>query len=186
MMGYMQLSDNSNRDYYRGKEMTCKCNNEIEVVDLEPVNNILNTYFSENSNLITLLQDVQESYGYLPRMALNRISEVIGIKEAKVYGVATFYSQFRMAPVGKNLIMLCQGTACHVNGSAAIEMALKEVLGVEEGKTTADGLFTYINVACLGCCSLAPVMMINDQTYAKLSRENVKSIIKKIRQEEAQ
>ncbi|MCH4889842.1 NADH-quinone oxidoreductase subunit NuoE [Acidaminobacter sp. JC074] len=166
--------------------MTCKCNSTIETVDLSSVNEILDNHLSENSNLITILQDVQESYGYLPRMALSRVSEVTGVKEAKVYGVATFYSQFRMAPVGKYLIMLCQGTACHVNGSGAIELALKEVLGVQEGETTSDGLFTYINVACLGCCSLAPVMMINDQTHAKLTRDKVSSIIKKIRQEEAQ
>lgn len=165
--------------------MTCKCKNSVsESIDMSALENILSAYNSENSNLITVLQAVQEAYGYLPRPAITRIAEVTGIKEAKVYGVATFYSQFRMKPVGKYLIMLCQGTACHVNGSGVIETAIKEYLGVAEGDTTPDGLFTYINVACLGCCSLAPVMMINDQTHAKLTPSKVQSIIKKIRQEE--
>lgn len=166
--------------------MTCKCKNEsFESVDLSLVDAILNDNNSENSNLISILQDVQAAYGYLPRPVLTKVSDHTGIKEAKVYGVATFYSQFRLKPVGKYLIMLCQGTACHVNGSGSIELALKEVLGVAEGETTQDGLFTYINVACLGCCSLAPVMMINDQTHAKLTPKSVSSIIRKIRQEAA-
>lgn len=166
--------------------MTCKCSNStLDAVNLSPLEEILMTYNSENSNLITLLQEVQEYYGYLPGQALTKISERTGIKEAKIYGVATFYSQFRMKPSGKYLIMLCQGTACHVNGSAMIEQSLKEILGVPEGDTTQDGLFTYINVACLGCCSLAPVMMINDQTHAKLTAKKVKDIINKLRQEEA-
>lgn len=165
--------------------MTCKCKNEsFETIDFSLLDNILNNDCSENSNLISILQDVQEVYGYLPRPALEKVSDYTGIKAAKVYGVATFYSQFRLKPVGKYLIMLCQGTACHVNGSGGIETALREVLGVDEGETTPDGLFTFVNVACLGCCSLAPVMMINDQTHAKLSPKSVASIIKKIRQEE--
>ncbi len=165
--------------------MACKCSNSPkEIVDLSQVENILSTYNSENSNLITVLQEVQEAYGYLPRPVLTKVADTTGIKEAKVYGVATFYSQFRLKPVGKNLIMLCQGTACHVNGSGMIEQALKENLGVDEGEITSDGLFTYINVACLGCCSLAPVMMVNDQTHAALTPNKIKTILNKIKQEE--
>ena len=105
------------------------------------------------------------------------------MKEAKLYGVATFYTQFRMKPVGKNLIMLCQGTACHVNGASAIEKAIVEELGICEGETTSDNVFTFTNVACLGCCSLAPVMMINGETYAKLTPEKTVGVLRQLRAE---
>jgi len=169
--------------------MACKCTNNAEAsnapsVNLDQANGILEAYDAEKSNLITLLQEIQGAYGYLPKEALKQIAVKTGIKEAKIYGVATFYSQFRLKPVGKYLIMLCQGTACHVNGAGKIETAIKDVLGTTEGETTTDGLFTYINVACLGCCSLAPVMMINDQTYAKLSPKKVGVILNGLRKEE--
>jgi len=169
--------------------MTCKCSggqSQADLsIDLGKASEVLNSYNSENSNLITLLQEIQLAYGYLPEAVLKLIADVTGVKEAKILGVATFYSQFRLKPVGKHLIMLCQGTACHVNGSGKIEQAIKETLGVSEGDMTSDGLFTYINVACLGCCSLAPVMMINDQTYAKLTAEKVGVILKDLRVKEA-
>ena len=98
-------------------------------------------------------------------------------------GVATFYSQFRLKPVGKYLIMLCQGTACHVNGSQRIEQAIKDELGISDGETTDDGLFTLKNVACLGCCSLSPVMMINDETYGRLTPDKAKEILRNLRKE---
>lgn len=167
----------------------CKTNDpsvEVEITDLTEANRLLNAYDKNTSNLISLLQDIQLAYGYLPELVLKRISEVTKIKEAKIFGVATFYSQFRMKAMGKNLIMLCQGTACHVNGSAKIEKAIKAELNVEEGEITEDGLFTYINVACLGCCSLAPVMMINDQTYAKLTSNKISEIINDIRNKEGE
>lgn len=171
--------------------MACNCNGNAATskekennVNLDQVKEILKTYDAESSNLITLLQQVQGAYGFLPESALKLMAKETGIKEAKIYGVATFYSQFRMKPVGKYLIMLCQGTACHVNGSAKIEMAIRDFLGVDEGETTEDGLFTFINVACLGCCSLAPVMMINDQTYAKLTPKKVGVILNGLRNEE--
>lgn len=173
--------------------MLCQCQktssadqeNDI-TVDLTLVKPLLNSFDPETSNLITLLQGVQKIYGYLPEPVLREISSATKIKEAKIYGVATFYSQFRLKPIGKYLIMLCQGTACHVNGSATIERALKDVLQVNEGDITPDGLFTYINVACLGCCSLAPVMMINDQTHANLTGGDVKKIIETIRAQEVE
>ncbi|MBN2897780.1 MAG: NADH-quinone oxidoreductase subunit NuoE [Clostridia bacterium] len=171
--------------------MLCKCqqtsvseSSEQPQVDLSQVKGLLDAYDPATTNLITLLQGVQKIYGYLPEEVLKEVSIVTKIKEAKIYGVATFYSQFRLKPIGKYLIMLCQGTACHVNGSANIERALQEVLAVNEGDITPDGLFTYINVACLGCCSLAPVMMINDQTHAKLTTGDVAKIINEIRAQE--
>jgi NADH-quinone oxidoreductase subunit E len=155
----------------------------IDVTLLQPV---LDKYGAVEGSLITILQNAQEIYGYLPIELLNYIAIKTGNKPAKVLGVATFYAQFRLQPVGKYLIMLCQGTACHVNGSEAIETAICEELNVKEGETTPDGLFTLNNVACLGCCSLSPVMMINGETYGSLTPAKAKSIIADIRAKEAE
>ena len=132
--------------------------------------------------LIDILQKAQEIYGYLPTDVLYAIAEKTGLSPAKVMGVATFYTQFRLKPVGRNLILLCKGTACHVNGADSIEKALAEELGIGDGETTADGLFSIKVVACLGCCSLSPVMMINEDTYGSLTPAKAKDIVRKIRE----
>lgn len=150
----------------------------IDLALLEPT---LLKYADIEGSLITVLQKAQELYGYLPVDLVAYIALRTGVKPAKAMGVVTFYTQFRTAPVGKNLILLCQGTACHVNGSAAIEQAVREELSVEEGEITPDGLFTYNNVACLGCCSLSPVMMIGGETYGSLTPEKTKRILRDIR-----
>jgi NADH-quinone oxidoreductase subunit E len=149
---------------------------------LEPV---FERYAGVEGSLITVLQKAQELYGWLPVDLLAYIAARMEIKPARVLGVATFYTQFRTAPAGKNLILLCQGTACHVNGSAAIEAAVREELGAGEGEITADGLFTYNNVACLGCCSLSPVMMIGGETYGNLTPDKARRILRGIREKEA-
>ena len=135
--------------------------------------------------LMATLQQAQEIYGYLSLDAINYISECTGIKPAKIYGVATFYAQFRLQPIGKYLIMLCKGTACHVNGADMIEEAICEHLEIQDGETTEDGIFTLNNVACLGCCSLAPVMMVKsaegDETYGNLTKDKVKEVLDEIR-----
>ena len=131
-------------------------------------------------NLITVLQKTQDIYGYLPVDVLVYISKYTGIKLAKIMGVVTFYTQFRTKPVGKYLILICQGTACHVNGSNDIESAVKDYLKVGEGEITQNGLFTYNNVACLGCCSLAPAIMIGDRTYGNLTKDSVVKVLEKI------
>lgn len=154
---------------------------DIDLTLLEPT---LEAYAAIPGSLITILQKAQGLYGYLPVDLLAYIAARIGVKPAKVLGVATFYTQFRLKPVGKNLILLCQGTACHVNGSAAIEEAIRDELGVEEGEITPDGLFTYNNVACLGCCSLSPVMMIGDDTFGTLTPEKAKTVLRQIRDKE--
>ena len=158
----------------------CNCNKS----DLSLINDVLNKYASVDGSLITILQHALDIYGYLPTDVLYHIAERIGSTPAKVMGVATFYSQFRLQPVGKYLIMLCQGTACHVNGSEKIEKAIKEEIGISDGETTADGLFTLKNVACLGCCSLSPVMMINDETYGRLTPEKTKEILRNLKAKE--
>lgn len=163
----------------------CCCNGEGPVMDFSALDPYLAKYQGMQGSLIPLLQKAQEIYGYLSDEVMNYISQQIGVKPAEVYGVATFYTQFRFHPIGKYLIMLCQGTACHVNGSKMIQEAIEEVLDIKEGETTADGLFTLNNVACLGCCSLSPVMMINGETYGKLTKDKVAEVFKTIRAEEA-
>ena len=153
----------------------------INLALLEPT---LEKYASVPGSLITILQNAQDLYGYLPIDLMAYIALRTGVKPAKVLGVTTFYTQFRTKPVGKNLILLCKGTACHVNGAGAIEQAIREELGVEEGEITPDGLFTYNNVACLGCCSLSPVMMVNEDTYGTLTPKKTKQILADIRKEE--
>jgi len=153
------------------------CNPEIDIALLEPV---LNKYAGAEGSLITILQKAQDIYGYLPVDLLAYIAHRTGIKPAKVMGVVTFYTQFRTKPIGKNLILLCQGTACHVNGSGEIEEAIKEHLNIEEGEISDNGLFTYNNVACLGCCSLSPAMMIGDRTYGNLTKESTVKILKEM------
>lgn len=161
--------------------MNCCCNNSISTKDAEIVNPILDKYKGLDGSLISILQDIQSKYNYLPIDVLGYISDKTGIKKAKILGVASFYTQFRLSPVGKHVIMLCQGTACHVNGSKAIEKAIYEELGIEDGQTTDDDLFTLENVACLGCCSLSPVMMIDGKAYGKLTPKKAKSIINEIK-----
>ena len=169
--------------------MTCCNKNEAwkladPAIDLALLEPVLQAYAPVQGSLITILQKAQGLYGYLPVDLLAYIAMRAGVKPAKVLGVATFYTQFRLNPVGKHLILLCQGTACHVNGSAAIETVIREELAVEEGAITPDGLFTYNNVACLGCCSLSPVMMIGEDTYGTLTPEKARTILRQIREKE--
>jgi len=156
----------------------------MENIDIKKLDLILEKYRDISGSLISVLQEVQEIYSYLPMEVLNYIADKMKIKPAKVHGVATFYTQFRLKPVGKYMIMLCQGTACHVNGSKAIEEALSDELNIKEGETTEDNLFTLNNVACLGCCSLSPVMMINDETYGKLTPEKARKIVREMKEKE--
>ena len=131
--------------------------------------------------LIPLLQSAQEHFGYVPRRAIRYISEVTQTPESKIYGVITFYSQFRLQPMGKNVIRLCTGTACHVANSSVLLDTLQDELGVEVGGTTENGAMTLFSVACIGCCSLAPVMMVNNDTMGKLTPASTRKIVRKIR-----
>ena len=163
-------------------------NNSISTTDFSKLDPVLKKYANQPGSLITILQSTQEIYGYLPEDAMRYIAERTGVAPAKVYGVATFYTQFRLKPVGKHIIMLCRGTACHVNGAAGIEEAISEHLSIKDGETTEDGLFTLDIVACLGCCSLAPVMMIKgpggEETYGSLTKDSAVKIIEEIRSRE--
>ena len=154
--------------------------------DLTLLDGVMNKYASVPGSLITILQHAQEIYGYLPMDVMYYIGEKTGNSPAKVLGVATFYTQFRTTPVGKHMIMLCQGTACHVNGAERVLTALCEELKIEDGGTTADGLFSLKTVACLGCCSLSPVMMIDEDTYGSLTPDKAVAIVREIRAKEVQ
>ena len=149
--------------------------------DLSLMEPILEEYRGVEGSTIAILQQTQDAYGYLPMDVLEYISEETGTPMANLIGVATFYAQFRLDPIGKNLIMQCQGTACHVNGSELISAAITDELGIKDGETTEDGLFSLEHVACLGCCSLSPVMMINGEVYSTLTPDKAKKVLRDIR-----
>ena len=153
--------------------------------DLTLLEGIIDELGTDSGSLITVLQRAQEVYGYLPTDVMYAVAERLGVSPARVMGVATFYTQFRLTPVGRHLIMLCKGTACHVNGADSIEKAVCGELGIKDGETTADGLFSLKTVACLGCCSLSPVMMIDEETYGSLTPASAVEIIKKIKEHES-
>ena len=136
--------------------------------------------------LIPLLQAAQDAYGYIPSLAIEQIAEVTAIPASEVFGVITFYKQFRLLPLGKYVLRTCKGTACHVSGAELIAQTVEDELGIYPDETTKDGLFTYMVVACLGCCSLAPVVMIGDQAYGRLTPEKVRKIIKQYRRKKEQ
>ena len=141
-------------------------------------------YDGAPGELIPLLQSAQDHFGYIPRRAISYIAEVTGVPESEVFGVITFYSQFRLQPMGKHVIKACDGTACHVQNSRMIIDTLEDELGVEVDGTTSDGLFTLATVACLGCCSLAPVLMINDDTHGRLTPQSVRKLLREYRRRE--
>lgn len=155
-----------------------------EKIDLSLISPVLDELADVKGSLITILQKTQDVYGYLPEEAIRYISQRTSIAESEIMGVATFYTQFRLTPVGKYLIMLCQGTACHVNSSELILQTIQEELGISDGETTPDGLFSLKCVACLGCCSLSPVMMINENTYGSLTPDKTRKILKELREAE--
>jgi len=148
-------------------------------------NHILEKYSQgERSDLIPLLQDFQEYYGYLPEEVLSVISDYTKIPLSGVYGVATFYNQFRLKPLGKNIIRVCRGTACHVKNSANILQALETELGIKAGNTTRDKNFTLETVACIGACSIAPVINVNQDYYGRTTIKEIPKILNKYKKEE--
>jgi NADH-quinone oxidoreductase subunit E len=156
-------------------------NTDLDPVNLELIDPLIRKYKGKKGNMIPLLQGTQEIYGYLPRMAFDKIARETDLNLSEMFGVATFYSQFRLKPVGKHIIKVCHGTACHVQNAKEISEALEEALKIKDGETTEDRFYTMESVACLGCCSLAPVMMIAGQTYGKLTGNEATKIVKNIR-----
>jgi len=146
---------------------------------------ILESYGTGRQELIPLLQDVQEHYGYLSREVIAGVGEHLGVPPSKVYGVATFYNQFRFKPAGRFHIQVCRGTACHVRGSKKILDAVVNALGVEPGDTTRDGLFSLEVVSCIGACGLAPVVVIDGEFHAKVTPDSVAGIIESYKERAA-
>lgn len=146
-------------------------------VDLSGLQALLSPFENKKGITIPALQAIQNQYSYLPKEALQMMAEKLKLPLSDIYGVATFYSQFKLSPSGKHVIKICHGTACHVQNAKAITTAIEEALGILDGETTKDGLFTLESVACLGCCSLAPVMMIGNETYGKLTPTSTMKII---------
>ncbi len=134
---------------------------------------------NDRSSLIPLLQDIQHIYGYLPEEVMMEVAAFVGLPFSRVYGVATFYNQFRMIPLGENIIRVCRGTACHVKNSANILYALESELKIKAGETTRDKKFTLETVSCIGACSIAPVITVNDDYYGRISVKDIPGIIKK-------
>lgn len=154
--------------------------------DLSLINPLIEKYKGKKGNLIPLLQGAQNIYGYIPDDVFKKISDDTGLSLSDMYGVATFYAQFRLKPAGKYIIKVCHGTACHVQNADAITDAIKEALSLKDGETTPDRLFTLESVACLGCCSLAPVMMIGEETYGKLTGASAVKVIKDVKIKESE
>jgi len=152
--------------------------------DFQLVREKIQKFKGKKGATIPVLQAIQEVFGYLPTNILRETANDLGLPLSDIFGVATFYAQFRFSPVGKHIIKVCHGTACHVQNANAITEALEEVLSVKDGETTPDGLFTLESVACLGCCSLAPVMMIGDDTFGKLTASSCAKVIRDIRSKE--
>jgi NADH-quinone oxidoreductase subunit E len=145
---------------------------------IDRVDKVLASYTREKANLIPILQQVQQVLGYLPEEALKRIAKYVGEPECNVFGVATFYAQFQLLPRGRNLVRVCRGTGCYVKGAPRIIEELEKMLGIKEGETTPDKEYTLETVACFGSCALAPVMVVNEKVYGRLTAEKAKEILK--------
>ncbi len=131
--------------------------------------------------IIPILQDIQKHEGYIPQDTILMIAEKMDTTPARIYGVATFYNQFRLTPLGKHVIKICRGTACHVKGSKKIMDVLLNSLGIKDGETTKDGLITVEEVACLGACSIAPAVMIDDKFYGHITSDGILQLAEALR-----
>jgi NADH-quinone oxidoreductase subunit E len=145
------------------------------------IDEVIARYPAQREHLISILQEVQEEYGYVSRESIDRISGYLRLPSSKIFGVATFYNQFRLTAPGKIQIAVCRGTACHVKGSLNLLDSVKTLLGVDVGQTTKDGLFSLETVACLGCCSIAPVVMANGRFFGRLDRKKLEGLVEKFR-----
>lgn len=157
----------------------CCCSKDLLAGQDEMIQKLFRSYSQGEENaLIPILQETQGIYGYLPKPILYLTSEYLHIPIGKIYGVATFYNQFRLKPVGKYLIQVCAGTACHVRGGGLILQALESELGIKAGETTQNGLFTLSTVACLGACSMAPVVTIDGDFHGRLQPKEVVKLLR--------
>jgi len=142
-----------------------------------PIEQVVEKYPKSREHLISILQEVQAEYGYLSRESINHISGYLGLPSSKIFGVATFYNQFKLTAPGRIQIAICRGTACHVKGSLNLLDSCRQILGIEVGQTSKDGLFSLETVACLGCCSIAPAMMVNGRFFGRLDKKRLETLI---------
>ncbi|MFW6180364.1 MAG: NADH-quinone oxidoreductase subunit NuoE [Spirochaetota bacterium] len=140
------------------------------------LNQVLDRFSGTAEELIPILQKVQEAFGYIPEEHMLDIARFVGVPESKVFGAATFYAQFRFTPMGRKQVMVCRGTACHVKGAPLIQEAIERKLGIREGETTPDGEYSLESVACIGCCSLAPCIMVNKKVEANMTPDKVEKL----------
>ena len=157
----------------------------VEQGNEQVLQNIIESFRGKKGIAISLLSKIQDTFGYLPQEAMSKVARELDISEASLYGVATFYAMFRFNPPGKYTIKLCRGTACHVQGSLLIAQEVVRHLGISEGDTTDDGLFTLQPVACLGCCGLAPVMMVEDKVYGRLTPDKAIQVLENYRKDKS-
>lgn len=150
-----------------------------EVVDLAKANKVIDKYIDLPGNLMPVLQGVQDEYGYIPRVAADLIAERLNVYPSQIYGVLTFYAQFHLKPRGRFIIRVCMGTACHVQGAERIKDSFYERIHVGHAETTPDKRYTFESVACLGACGMAPLAMVNDDTYGKMTVQKVDDILAK-------
>ncbi len=148
------------------------------------IRQLIEPYIGKKGALIPILQKIQNEYGYLSEESISTLAHELKISENVIYGVATFYAQFRFTKPGKYQISACSGTACHVRGGRRIMNAIERELKIKHGETTDDGLFSLERVACMGCCALAPVMAVDDRVYASCKPAKVKAIIKSYEEED--
>jgi len=158
--------------------------NNTETAEKPYYGEIMSRFPDSRDYLIPILQELQERDGYLSKEGIYAVADYLGLPDSKIYGVATFYNQFKLIKPGIYKIQICRGTACHVKGSFNILETLQRELGIEAGQTTADGLFSLETVACLGACSIAPVITINGEFYGRLDNKKVVALIDDIRKQE--
>jgi NADH-quinone oxidoreductase subunit E len=151
---------------------------ESTTKDLKSFNVDLWKFDGHAGALIPLLQSAQDTYGYVSEKAIDYISHVTGVPAADIYGVVTFYAQFRTKPLGRNVIKVCNGTACHVNGAKQVYEVIQDELQITYDETSDDGAFSLLSVACIGCCSLAPVITINGETFGRLNATKLRKILR--------
>lgn len=159
--------------------MTCCCENYKKFAELEE---FISIQKDKESSLIAVLHKAQELYGYLSEETQSYIAKSLGVSEAKVYGVVSFYSYFTTEPKGKYVISVCTGTACFVRGAGEILEEFKKELSVNEGETTVDGLYTLDTLRCVGACGIAPVVSINDKVYGQFTKAQVKDVLNEFRE----
>lgn len=153
----------------------------LEREKVDQLKELIETYKNEKGPLMPVMQKAQDIFGYLPLEVQKIIADGLNVPLSDVYGVTTFYSQFALEPKGENTVSICLGTACYVKGADKVFVRLQDELGVEPGKTTQDGKFTLLGTRCLGCCGLAPVMMINDDVFGRLTVDDIKGIVDQYR-----